>query len=85
MTLLELIEQRGKKEGLKEGVKEGEILGKSNTLIRLLTAAFPQFTAADADRVRKFSDQRLNELTDALATHHAWSKIKPIVRHRDEG
>ncbi len=61
MTLLELIEERGKKEGKKEGVKQGvkqgEILGKSNTLIRLLSAAFPQFTAADADRVRTFSDQ----------------------------
>lgn len=84
MTLLELIEERGKKQGVKQGVKQGEILGKSNTLIRLLSAAFPQFTAADADRVRKFSDQGLDELTDALATHPTWSKIKPIVRHRYE-
>jgi hypothetical protein len=81
MTLLELIEERGKK----EGVKQGEILGKSNTLIRLLSAAFPQFTAADEDRVREFSDQRLDELTDALAKHSTWSEIKSLVRHRDPG
>jgi len=73
MTLLEHIEKRGK------------ILGKSDTLVRLLSAAFPQFTAGDADRVRTFSDQALDELTDALATHHTWSEIKPIVRRRDEG
>jgi hypothetical protein len=80
MTLLEHIEKRG----VKQGVKQGEILGKSNTLIRLLSAAFAEFTPAHADRVRSLSGELLDELTDALATHHTWSEIEPMLRQADD-
>jgi hypothetical protein len=48
MTLLEHL----KKQGEKRGEKRGQRFGKVNTLIRQLSAAFREFSTADADRVR---------------------------------
>jgi hypothetical protein len=51
-----------------------------NTLIRQLSAAFPEFSATDADRVRKLSDRTLDQLTDAIATRLSWTEIQRMMR-----
>jgi hypothetical protein len=70
MTLLEHVEKRGEKRG------------RIATLIRLLSAGFAEFSAADAARVRKLPDPALDELTDAIATRHTWAEIEPMLRQR---
>ncbi len=72
MTLLEHLEKRG------------QSLGKAQTLIRLLSAGFAEFTPADADRVHALPDALLDDLTDAIAMRRNWPEIEPILRQADE-
>jgi predicted transposase YdaD len=80
MTLLEHLKKSGEKRGEKRGKERGQRLGKANTLVRLLSAAFPEFSTADADRVRELPDGTLDELTDAIAVRRSWTEIESIVR-----
>jgi hypothetical protein len=57
-----------------------ERTGTANTLIRLLSAGFPEFSGSDADRVRELPDEALDELTDAIAMRRTWAEIEPILR-----
>jgi hypothetical protein len=66
MTLLEHLEQRG----------------RIGTLVRLLSAGFPEFSAADADRVRDLPSDKLDELTDAIAMRRTWAEIERILQQR---
>ena len=59
-----------------------ERTGTANTLIRQLSAGFPEFSATDADRVRELPDEALDELTDAIAMRRTWAEIEPILRQR---
>jgi hypothetical protein len=68
VTLLEHLEKRGEKRGRVE------------TLVRLLSAAFPEFLSSDADRVRGLPDQALDELTDAIAVRRPWAEIEALLR-----
>ncbi|TVS20013.1 MAG: hypothetical protein EA424_06125 [Planctomycetaceae bacterium] len=74
MTLLEHLEKRGE--------KRGEKCGRIGTLVRLLSAGFPEFSAADADRVRDLPDHKLDELTDAIAMRRTWAEIERILQQR---
>ncbi len=56
--------------------------GTANTLVRQLSAGFSEFSAADADRVRKLPDAALEELTDAIAMRRTWAEIEPMLRQR---
>ncbi len=78
MTLLEHLEKRGEKRGEERGEERGRI----STLVRLLSAGFAEFSAADADRVRDLPADRLDELTDAIAMRRTWAEIEPILRQR---
>jgi hypothetical protein len=71
VTLLEHLEKRGEKRG------------KIETLIRLLSAAFPESSAADADRVRRLPDEALDQLTDAIALRRPWAEIEELLRRAD--
>ena len=71
MTLLEHLEKRGE--------KRGQRIGQVNTLIRLLSAAFPDFSPADAQRVYQLSNEALDQLTDAIAAGHSWGEIEPLL------
>jgi hypothetical protein len=71
MTLLEHLR--------KQGEKRGEKRGRVAILIQLLSAAFPEFSAADADRVRKLPAGLLAELTDAIAHRRSWDEIAEIL------
>jgi hypothetical protein len=75
MTLLEHLRKQGEKRE-----KRGQRFGKVNTLIRQLSAAFREFSTADADRVRGLPNETLDELTDAIAVRRTWAEIEPIVR-----
>lgn len=75
VTLLEHLEKRGEKRGLRAG--------KVATVVRLLSAAFPEFSPA-ADRVGRLPDPVLDELTDAVATRRAWARIEPLIWRRDD-
>ena len=59
-----------------------ERTGTANTLIRQLSAGFPEFSSTDADRVRDLPDPALDELTDAIAMRRTWAEIEPILRQR---
>lgn len=76
MTLLEHLEKRGEKRGLRAG--------KVATVVRLLSAAFPEFSPAAADRVGRLPDPMLDELTDAVATRRVWAEIEPLIWRRDD-
>lgn len=80
MTLLEHLEKRGERRGERRGLH----VGKVATVVRLLSAAFPEFTPAVADQVGRLSDPMLDELTDAIATRRAWADIEPLIRRRDD-
>ncbi|MBI4600560.1 MAG: Rpn family recombination-promoting nuclease/putative transposase [Planctomycetes bacterium] len=84
MTLLEHLEKRGEKRGKKLGEKigekRGEREGRLGTLLRLLSAAFPDLTQADAASVRELTDAALDELTDALAQRRPWREIRNLWR-----
>ena len=86
MTLLEHLEERGEKRGEKRGEergeKRGQHLGKINTLVRQLSAAFPAFGAVDADRVRELPDKRLDELAEAIAVRRTWAEIEKILLNK---
>ena len=64
MTLLEHLERRG----------------RTSTLIRLLSAAFGEFTPRDAERLRELPDEALDELTDAIALRRPWAAIESRLR-----
>jgi len=49
-----------------------------------LSAAFPEFSPAAADRVGRLPDPVLDELTDAVATRRAWAEIEPLIWQRDD-
>jgi hypothetical protein len=72
MILLEHLEKRG--------VRRGRHLGKAETLIRLLSAAYPDLLPADQDRMRDLPDEKLDELTDAIAQRRPWSEIEAILQ-----
>ena len=80
MTLLEHLREQGKK----QGKKQGQRMGKISTLTRFLSAAFPEFSSADADRLRKLSDEALDQLTDAVAVRRSWDEIEPLLRRSDD-
>lgn len=91
VTLLEHLEKRGEKRGEQRGRKLGEQrgrelgqhLGKVATLVRQLSAAFPEFTPANAEQVRELADETLDELADAVALRRTWAEIETLLRRRD--
>jgi hypothetical protein len=66
MTLLELFQKRG----------------RVSMLTRMLSAAFPEFAAADADRLQKLPDEVLDELADAIALRRPWAEIRKLLRRK---
>jgi len=80
VTLLEHLEERGEKRGKELGEKLGEKRGRLSTLARQLSAAFPEFSSADATRLEKLSDDALDELTDAIALRRTWADIRKLLR-----
>jgi len=98
MTLMEHLEKRGEKRGIrlgaklgekrgeklgeKRGEKRGQREGRMLTLLRLLSATFPQFTDADAATARELTDAALDELTDALARRRPWREIRNLLRDK---
>jgi hypothetical protein len=83
VTLLEHLEKRGEKRGERRGERRGEKRGKIETLTRLLSAAFPESSSADADRVRKLPNEALDQLTDAIALRRPWAEIEELLRRAD--
>jgi hypothetical protein len=94
MTLLEHLEKRGEKRGAKRGERRGKQLGEKlgkmvgqregriATLLRLLSAAIPEFSEADAASVREVTDAALDEMTDAIAQRRPWREIRSLLRER---
>ncbi len=80
MTLLEHLQKRGEKRGRKLGKKLGQHLGQVATLTRQMSAAFPQFTPADAERVRELPDDVLDQLADAIALRRTWAEIQELLQ-----
>ncbi len=76
MTLLEHLEQRGEQRGKEAGLREGRV----QTLVRLLSAANPEFTESDAVKVRELPDKALDKLTDAIALHRPWKELRKLLR-----
>jgi hypothetical protein len=76
MTLLEHFE--------KQGEKRGQRIGQVNTLIRLLSAAFPDFSPTDAEQVHQLSNESLDQLTDAIAAGHPWDELEPLLGQSGE-
>lgn len=58
-------------------------MAEVETLVRLLSAAFPEFTPANADQVGGLPDDMLDELTDAIALRRTWAEVEPLLRRRD--
>jgi hypothetical protein len=67
MTLLEHLEQRGQREG------------RVQTLIRLMSAANPEFRESDVAKVRELPDAALDELTDAIALRMPWKDLRKVL------
>jgi len=88
MTLLEHLKksgvERGKKLGVKRGVKRGkelgQHLGRVAMLTRQLSAVFPEFSPADAERVRALPDHVLDQLADAIALRRTWAEIQELLQ-----
>ena len=76
MTLLEHL----KKSGVKRGKELGQHLGRVATLTRQLSAAFPEFSPADAERVRALPDHVLDQLADAIALRRTWAEIQELLQ-----
>ena len=76
MTLLEHL----KKQGEKRGKKLGQRLGGVAMLTRQLSAAFPEFSPADAERVRALPDDVLDQLADAIALRRTWAEIQELLQ-----
>jgi hypothetical protein len=72
MTLLEHLK--------KEGKKLGQRLGRVSMLTRQLSAAFPEFSPADAKRVRALPDEVLDQLADAIALRRTWAEIQELLQ-----
>jgi len=53
-------------------------------LLRLLPAAYPEFSAADAEHVRALSDQALADLTDAVALRKSWAEIQQFLSQQPD-
>jgi len=47
------------------------------------SAAFPESSSADADRVRRLPDEALDQLTDAIALRRPWAEIEELLRRAD--
>lgn len=71
------------KENIMTLLEHLERTGTANTLVRLLSAGFAEFSAADADRVRELPDEAMEELTDAIAKRCTWTEIEAILRQTD--
>jgi hypothetical protein len=88
MTLLEHLKKsgvkRGKKLGVKRGKELGQHLGQVATLTRQLSAAFPEFSPADAERVRALPDHLLDQLADAIALRRTWAEIQELLQPRTD-
>jgi len=92
MTLLEHLEKRGEKRGKelgeklgekrgeKRGTEIGQHLGRVVTLTRQLSAAFPEFTSAEAERLKKLPDKALDEVADAIVQRRTWADIRKLLR-----
>lgn len=80
LTLLEHLEKRGEKRGQKRGQRAGKVA----TVVRLLSAAFPELTPAVADQVGRLPDPMLDELTDAVATRCTWADIESLIGRNED-
>jgi hypothetical protein len=49
-------------------------------LTRQLSAAFPEFSPADAKRVRALPDEVLDQLADAIALRRTWAEIQELLQ-----
>jgi len=49
-----------------------------------LSAAFPEFTPADAEQVRELTEETLDELADAVVLRRTWAEIETLLGRRDD-
>ena len=80
MTLLEHPKKQGEKRGKKLGKELGQRLGRVSMLTRQLSAAFPEFSPADAERVRALPDGVLDQLAEAIALRRTWAEIQELLQ-----
>jgi len=78
MTLLELLQKRGEE----RGEERGQHLGRVAMLTRMLSAGFPEFSPADAERLHKLPDEVLDELANAIALRRSWAEIRKLLRRK---
>lgn len=80
MTLLEQLRKQGEKRGKERGKELGQRLGRVAMLTRQISAAFPEFSPADAKRMRALPDDVLDQLADALALRRTWAEIQKLLQ-----